>query len=82
MISIQILFFIERYSRVHHIVDVYVVGVDIVVVDIVGVIVLMLFCHQDLVEQQQMGSNPDYGIPTPTLVSPPKVGKIEDRVPA
>ena len=38
MISIQILFFIERYSRVHHIVDVYVVGVDIVVVDIVGVV--------------------------------------------
>jgi len=28
----------------------------------------------DLVEQQQMGSNPDYGIPTPTLVSPPKQG--------
>merc|ERR1711936_1033946 len=26
----------------------------------------------DLVEQHQMGSNPDYGIPTPTLVSPPK----------
>ena len=41
-------------------------------------LVLMLFCHQDLVEQQQMGSNPDYGIPTPTLVSPPKVSKIED----
>ena len=29
--------------------------------------------YQDLVEQHQMGSNPDYGIPTPTLVSPPKV---------
>ena len=38
MISIQILFFIERYSRVHHIVDVYVVGVDIVVVVSVDVV--------------------------------------------
>ena len=28
---------------------------------------------QELVEQHQMGSNPDYGITTPTLVSPPKV---------
>lgn len=26
----------------------------------------------DLLEQNQMGSNPDYGIPTPTLVSPQK----------
>ena len=27
---------------------------------------------QDLTEQRHSGSNPDYGLPTPTLVSPPK----------
>ena len=29
----------------------------------------------DLTEQFNMGVNPAYGVPTPTLVSPPKVGK-------
>merc|ERR1712012_250246 len=33
----------------------------------------------DLVEQQQMGSNPDYGIPTPALVSPPKSNKTSGK---
>ena len=28
---------------------------------------------QELTEQRHSGSNPDYGLPTPTLVSPPKV---------
>ena len=27
---------------------------------------------QELTEQRHSGSNPDYGLPTPTLVSPPK----------
>ena len=30
---------------------------------------------QDLTEQRHSGSNPDYGLPTPTLVSPPKGSK-------
>ena len=28
--------------------------------------------RQELTEQRHSGSNPDYGLPTPTLVSPPK----------
>ena len=31
----------------------------------------------DLTEQFNMGVNPAYGVPTPTLVSPPKVGTFE-----
>ena len=31
--------------------------------------------HQELTEQRHCGSNPDYGLPTPTLVSPPKSNK-------
>ena len=31
----------------------------------------------DLTEQFNMGVNPAYGVPTPTLVSPPKVGRFE-----
>ena len=30
---------------------------------------------QELTEQRHSGSNPDYGLPTPTLVSPPKGSK-------
>ena len=30
----------------------------------------------DLTEQFNMGVNPAYGVPTPTLVSPPKVGRF------
>ena len=30
------------------------------------------FFLQELTEQRHSGSNPDYGLPTPTLVSPPK----------
>ena len=30
------------------------------------------FFVQELTEQRHSGSNPDYGLPTPTLVSPPK----------
>ena len=46
--------------------------VTIIIMAMIIHIFIIVINAQELTEQRHCGSNPDYGIPTPTLVSPPK----------